>query len=96
VHRIEWDKGAKSTCWNPLSWTSLPDDPARIGASLKEVLLHAAAADVKLRTGVDWRAGSTTQLLGTGVGAVTLTVCVHINEIDVALPDLEIFELRIG
>ena len=30
VHRIEWNKGADSTSWNPLSWTSLPTDPSEM------------------------------------------------------------------
>lgn len=45
VHRIEWNKGAKSTCWNPLSWASLPADPSDMEIAVDRLTAIFVQAD---------------------------------------------------
>lgn len=45
VYRIEWNKGAKSTCWNPLSWTSLPEDPSEMEIAVDRLAAIFVQAD---------------------------------------------------
>lgn len=45
VHRIEWNKGAKSTCWNPLSWSSLPADPSAMEIAVDRLAAIFVQAD---------------------------------------------------
>ena len=45
VYRIEWSKGGKSTRWNPLSPTSLPQDPAELEIAVDRLAAIFVAAD---------------------------------------------------
>lgn len=45
VYRIEWNKGAASTHWNPLSPLSLPDDPAELEIAVDRLAAIFVAPD---------------------------------------------------